>query len=240
MRSRSTAASAQNGDPLKLVLLGNPKSYTLFVGKGSVPVLLAIDLVLLNNVRPHTAQQARNLLWKFGRKRFTSCHTIGLWRPAIFVCFPPWRSTDPDIGSSAMKLPSSGRRNRNITICASGSDKLSHTVTRTSNIKGTMVKKNGVSVTLYCILSVSCIKILTLIYGCSKLTLWSSSFIAYWFRDSPAGWIFNNRTLCPRCIFEFCIYLRTNSDLYCLHHKLNGFDNRDEKCLLRGTNWVFK
>jgi hypothetical protein len=25
-----------------------------------------------------------------------------------------------------------------------------------------------------------------------------------------------------------------------LHHKLIGFYNRDEKCLLRGTDWVFK
>ena len=25
-----------------------------------------------------------------------------------------------------------------------------------------------------------------------------------------------------------------------IYHKLNGFYNRDEKCLLRGTNWVFK
>ena len=31
-----------------------------------------------------------------------------------------------------------------------------------------------------------------------------------------------------------------NSDLCHLHHKLIGFYNRDEKCLLRGTNWVFK
>ena len=38
----------------------------------------------------------------------------------------------------------------------------------------------------------------------------------------------------------FCIYLRTNSDLCHLHHKLIGFYNRDEKCLLRGTTWVFK
>ena len=38
----------------------------------------------------------------------------------------------------------------------------------------------------------------------------------------------------------FCIYLRTNSDLCHLHHKLIGFYNRDEKCLLRGTNWVSK
>ena len=35
-------------------------------------------------------------------------------------------------------------------------------------------------------------------------------------------------------------YLRTNSDLCHLQHKLIGFYNRDEKCLLRGTDWVFK
>jgi len=38
----------------------------------------------------------------------------------------------------------------------------------------------------------------------------------------------------------FCIYLRTNSDLCYLQHKVIGFYNRDEKCLQRGTNWVFK
>ena len=37
-----------------------------------------------------------------------------------------------------------------------------------------------------------------------------------------------------------CVYLRTNSDLCHLQHKLIGFYNRDEKCLLRSTNWVFK
>ena len=37
-----------------------------------------------------------------------------------------------------------------------------------------------------------------------------------------------------------CIYLRTNSDLCHLQHKLIGFYNRDEKCLQRGTDWVFK
>ena len=37
------------------------------------------------------------------------------------------------------------------------------------------------------------------------------------------------------------LYLsETNSDLYHLLHKLIGFYNRDEKSLLRGTNWVFK
>ena len=33
-----------------------------------------------------------------------------------------------------------------------------------------------------------------------------------------------------------CIYLRTNSDLCHLQHKLTGFYNRDEKCLLRSQN----
>ena len=38
------------------------------------------------------------------------------------------------------------------------------------------------------------------------------------------------------------IYLRTNSDLCHLQHKLIGFYNRDEKCLLHGTNfkWLSK
>ena len=41
---------------------------------------------------------------------------------------------------------------------------------------------------------------------------------------------FNNCTFCPHCIYMFCTYLRTNSDLCHLHHKLIGFYNRDEKC----------
>ena len=36
------------------------------------------------------------------------------------------------------------------------------------------------------------------------------------------------------------IYFRTNSDLCHLQHKLIGFYNRDEKCLQRGTDCVFK
>jgi len=38
----------------------------------------------------------------------------------------------------------------------------------------------------------------------------------------------------------FCVYLRTNCDLCHLQHKLIGFYNRAEKCLQRGTDWVFK
>jgi len=65
-------------------------------------------------------------------------------------------------------------------------------------------------------------------------------FIAYLLRDAPTGLTFNNFTLCPHCIYVFCIYLRTNSDLCHLQHKLVDFYNRDEKCLQRGTDWVFK
>ena len=36
----------------------------------------------------------------------------------------------------------------------------------------------------------------------------------------------------------FCIYLRTNSDLCHLQHKLIGFYNPDEKCLQRRTDRV--
>ena len=37
------------------------------------------------------------------------------------------------------------------------------------------------------------------------------------------------------------LYLSENKQRLChLQHKLIGFYNRDEKCLLRGTNWVFK
>jgi len=43
-----------------------------------------------------------------------------------------------------------------------------------------------------------------------------------------------------QCICVFCVDLRTNSDLCHLQHKLIGFYNPDEKCLQRGTDWVFK
>jgi hypothetical protein len=47
-------------------------------------------------------------------------------------------------------------------------------------------------------------------------------------------------TFCLDCIYLFCFYLRTNSDLCHLQNNLIGFYNRDEKCLHRGTVWVFK
>ena len=41
-------------------------------------------------------------------------------------------------------------------------------------------------------------------------------------------------------LYLFVLYSSENSDLCHLQHKLIGFYNRDEKCLLRGTDWVFK
>jgi hypothetical protein len=63
---------------------------------------------------------------------------------------------------------------------------------------------------------------------------------AHWLRDAPTGLTLNNCTLYPHGIYVFCAYLRTNSNLCHLHHKLIGFYNRDKKCLQRGTDWVFK
>jgi hypothetical protein len=40
---------------------------------------------------------------------------------------------------------------------------------------------------------------------------------------------------------DWILWLRIGTTLGChLHHKLTGFYNRDEKCLLRGTNWCYK
>jgi hypothetical protein len=44
----------------------------------------------------------------------------------------------------------------------------------------------------------------------------------------------------PHRIYVFWIYLRTNSGFFLIQRELIGFYNRDEKCLQRGTDWVFK
>ena len=40
------------------------------------------------------------------------------------------------------------------------------------------------------------------------------------------GLTVNNSMFCQHCIYVFCIYLRTNSDLCHLQHKLIGFYNQ--------------
>ena len=62
----------------------------------------------------------------------------------------------------------------------------------------------------------------------SRSPLTFQSLLVTWHTSSLT---FNNCTICPHCIYAFCIYLRTNSDLCHLQHKLIGFYNRDEKGL---------
>jgi hypothetical protein len=47
-------------------------------------------------------------------------------------------------------------------------------------------------------------------------------------------------TLCPHCIYVFCICLRKTLTFATYIKKLACFYNRDEKCLQRGTDWTFK
>ena len=61
----------------------------------------------------------------------------------------------------------------------------------------------------------------------------------------PTGYVmqqqFNIQQLYVLPTLYLCVlYSSENSDLCHLQHKLIGFYNRDEKCLLRGTNWVFE
>ena len=74
----------------------------------------------------------------------------------------------------------------------------------------------------------------------SKISAVLQHFKVHWLRDAPTDLTVNNCTFCPHCICVFCIYRRTNSGLCHLEHKPIGFYNPDKKCLLRGTNWVFK
>ena len=46
--------------------------------------------------------------------------------------------------------------------------------------------------------------------------------------------------MCFVFIWEQTAICATYSDLCLLYPKLIGFYNLDEKCLLRGTNWIFK
>jgi hypothetical protein len=50
---------------------------------------------------------------------------------------------------------------------------------------------------------------------------------------------FNNQifyVLSTQCIYVFCVDLKTNSDYFPIQHELTGLYNRDEECLLRGTD----
>jgi hypothetical protein len=52
---------------------------------------------------------------------------------------------------------------------------------------------------------------------------------------------FNIQQLYALPTLYLCVlYLSENSELCHLQHELIGFYNRDEKCLQRGMDWVFK
>ena len=66
-----------------------------------------------------------------------------------------------------------------------------------------------------------------------------------WTLESPVVTICTTRfnihkfyVLPTQFIYVFCVDLRTNSDYFPIQHELTGFYNRDEVCLLRGTDWV--
>jgi hypothetical protein len=67
-------------------------------------------------------------------------------------------------------------------------------------------------------------------------------FEAYWLCDATTGLIFSNCcTLCPHCTYLCVLCLSQNKERFLSHTTYRiGFYNRDEKCLLRGTNWVVK
>ena len=52
---------------------------------------------------------------------------------------------------------------------------------------------------------------------------------------------FNIQQLYALPTLYLCVlYLSENKQRLVSQHKLIGFYNRDEKCLLRGTDWVFQ
>jgi len=42
------------------------------------------------------------------------------------------------------------------------------------------------------------------------------------------------------CLYVVYVSQKTTTKVFPIQHKLIGFYNRDEKCLQRGTDWVFK
>jgi hypothetical protein len=58
---------------------------------------------------------------------------------------------------------------------------------------------------------------------------------------NPSGYVMINiQQLHALPTLYLCVLYLTNSVLGHLQHKLIGFYNLDEKCLQRGTKWVFK
>ena len=56
----------------------------------------------------------------------------------------------------------------------------------------------------------------------------------------PTSYVMHQQLYTLLTLYLFCIYVRTNSEFCPIQLKVIGFYNRDEKRLMRGTNWVFK
>ena len=78
----------------------------------------------------------------------------------------------------------------------------------------------------------------------TKRTLHSSRRLSFNLLK-PTGHVmhhqFNIQQLYVLSTLYLCVlYLSENKQRLVSHHKLIGLYNRDEKCLQRGTDWVFK
>ena len=49
-----------------------------------------------------------------------------------------------------------------------------------------------------------------------------------------------NCTFCPHSVFMCFVWISEQTTIFPIQHKLTGFYNRDEVCILRGTDWIFK
>jgi hypothetical protein len=56
----------------------------------------------------------------------------------------------------------------------------------------------------------------------------------------PTGHVMHQQLNIQQLYVLPTLYLSENRELCHLQHQLIGFYNRDEKCLLRGKNWIFK
>jgi hypothetical protein len=139
----------------KLVSVGSPRSYTLFIGTESVPVFLAMVWYSSLTMSDRTRHNRLGTYCESSvRKRCINFHTLRIWHTAISSVFRFWRSTCQGIGSPAMKVPSLGRRNRDIRSLLPELTNLSYAMRSASTVTGTMVKEIAFQWHLYCILSV--------------------------------------------------------------------------------------
>jgi hypothetical protein len=82
---------------------------------------------------------------------------------------------------------------------------------------------------------------LRLIYFCREAVMYTVNSLkpSFYFVYHQVFYIKELYVPPTQCVYDFCMYPWTNSDLFPKHHQLIDFCNRDGGCLLRGTTWVF-